>query len=66
MLYTKNPAGYEFCWPEGSDFIEVYHADANYNDIPVIAIWAGDVRRNESELRKLANADSSFGRPYNA
>lgn len=66
MLFTRNPAGYEFRWPAGSDYIEVYHSDASYKDIPVIAIWAGDIKRNESELRKLANADKSFGKGYNA
>ncbi len=66
MLYTRNPAGYEFIWPDGSDFVEVYHSDADYSDIPLIVIWAGDIRRNESELRKLANESPDFGRPYNA
>lgn len=66
MLFTKTPAGYEFRWPDGSDYIEVYHPKASYNDIPVVAIYAGDVKRNESELRKLVNADKSFERAYNA
>ena len=64
MLIVSNPAGWEFVWPAHSDFIEIYHNDADYNDQPVEVIYAGDMKYNESDLKKLANESSDYGRPY--
>jgi hypothetical protein len=62
MLTVTNPAGWLFVWPTGSDFIEVYHDNADHNEIPVEVIYAGDLRYNESELKRLANEASEYGR----
>lgn len=62
MLYIKNPAGFEFRWYDGSDYIEVFHANAFAANEPLEAVYAGDLRRTESDLRKFANETSDYGR----
>lgn len=64
MITVTNPKGWIFEWPERSDFIEIYHASASYNDQPVEVVFAGDMKYNESELRKLANETPDYGRSY--
>jgi len=54
MLHTSK-GGLDFHWPDGSEFVEVYDKDADYADQPVFVLWAGDIRRQQSELNKLAN-----------
>lgn len=62
MLSVTNPAGWMFVWPTGSDFIEVYHEDADHRDVPVEVLYAGDLKYNESELKRLANETPEYGR----
>jgi hypothetical protein len=66
MLYVKNPAGYEFRWYDGSDFIEVFHKLANFPGEPIEAVYAGGMKRSESDLRRYANETPDYGRAYNA
>ena len=66
MLYVKNPAGYEFRWDDGSPFIEVFHRQSSFPNEPLEVIFAGDLNRSESNLRKIANETPDYGRPYNA
>lgn len=56
MLHTSKN-GYDFHWPDGSDYVEVYHKDADYPDQPVFVLWAGDIKRQQSELNKLADEE---------
>lgn len=64
MLYVKNPAGYEFRWYDGSSFIEVFHRRATFASEPIEVVFAGDLNRSESNLRKFANETPDYGRPY--
>lgn len=66
MLIAKNSSGWRFVWPAESDFVEVYNDKATYPEIPVDAIYIGDLRRNHTELRKFANEASDYGKVYNA
>lgn len=64
MIIVTNPAGWTFEWPERSDFIEIYHNNASHADQPVEVLYAGDLRYNESELKKIANESPDYGRSY--
>lgn len=64
MLVAENSNGWKFVWITGSDMIEVYHPKASFPEYPVDVIVAGDIRYNDSELRKLANQTSDYGRSY--
>ena len=66
MLIANNSNGWRFVWPVGSDFIEVYNNKASWPDIPVDAIPAGELKYNDTALRKLVNEIKEYGRPYNA
>ncbi len=66
MLYTQNPAGYEFKWEDGSPYIEVFHRKASFPRQPLEVVFAGDLKRTESDLRKFANETPDYGRPYDA
>jgi hypothetical protein len=64
MLYTKNPAGYEFRWPGGSDYIEVFHNQAIYPNEPLEVVQVLDLKYSESDLKRFANETPDYGRPY--
>jgi hypothetical protein len=64
MLITANKSGWEFVWPVGSDYIEVYNKSASYPDIPVDVVFAGDLRYNDAALRKFVNDIKEYGRRY--
>lgn len=64
MLTTVNPAGFLFVWPNGSDFVEVYHDNADHHEVPIAVLWAGDLRYSEGSLRKLANESPEFAKSY--
>jgi hypothetical protein len=64
MITATNPAGWLFAWPERSDFIEVYHKDASYADVPVDVVFAGDLSYSQGSLNKLANESVDYARPY--
>lgn len=64
-MITVNPAGWKFVWPDGSDYIEVYHPNAEYPEAPVLVMETAGVRHNESELKRIANESPEYGRPYN-
>jgi len=66
MLYTKNSAGFEFHWYDGSDLIEVFHSLASYPNEPLEVICSEGLKRSESDLRRFANESPDYGRPYNA
>jgi hypothetical protein len=64
MLIAENSSGWKFIWLTGSDLIEVYHPDASFPEFPVDVIVASGIRYNDSDLRKLANETSEYGRSY--
>lgn len=66
MIYVKNPAGYEFRWEDGSAYIEIFHKRASFPNEPLEAVFAGNLRRTESDLKRFANETPDYGRPYNA
>jgi hypothetical protein len=66
MLIATNSQGWQFVWPTGSDLIEIYNKKASFPDIPVDVIPAGNLKYNDSALRKLANDAREYGRQYNA
>jgi hypothetical protein len=64
MLRCENARGWKFVWPEGSPYIEIFHTDAPYPEIPVYVYESGKMRYNESDLKRLANETPEFGRSY--
>lgn len=62
MLSVTNDAGFQFVWPDGSPFVEVYHRDVAFADQPYEAILAVDVPRTEKTLKKLAFNTSDYAR----
>lgn len=63
-MFYRNPSGYEFRWEDGSPFIEVFHRKASFSAEPIEVVFAGDLNRSESNLRKFANETPDYGRPY--
>jgi hypothetical protein len=62
MLYTKNPAGFEFYWLDGSPYIEVFHKEAIFPTEPLEAVFAGDLKCTESDLKRFANETPEYGK----
>ena len=64
MLTSTNPAGFMFVWPERSDYIEIYHDNASYSDLPVEVLFAGDLNYSQGALNKLANETINYARAF--
>lgn len=58
-MRTINPAGYEFVWPEGSPYIEVFR---NEDPIwcPFEVVWAGDLEYGLPALNVIAHSSREY------
>lgn len=62
MLSTKNSAGYQFVWPDGSSIVEVFHPAASFPDCPLEVVDMSGERRDSAVLRQLAYSTSAYAR----
>lgn len=59
-MRTSNQAGFIFEWLEGSRFIEVYHADATFPDLPLEIVDMQGEQRSRANLKKFADEQEYF------
>jgi hypothetical protein len=62
MLTYTNSAGYVFKWPVGNPYIEVYHNNDSFPDLPLEVIDAAGLKREDSTLKRLGNELTEYSR----
>lgn len=63
MLQHKNSAGFKFVWPDYSDYVEVYHSNASFADLPFEVVDVSHDPRDMSTLKVLADQTSEYSKP---
>lgn len=64
MLSLRNKeSGYEFVWPDYSDFVEVYRKDVSFSDQPYEVVSVAGMPRDMSTLNVLAFQTSDYAKP---